>query len=114
MANYLGTDGKIHRVNLMKEKWHYHDDNEGYIRIYCDDKWNDKLFKYDKDLLDEDMPASGYIDVFYDYEKNDTLCNNPIMTGIGYEKGYYPKEMYLELTKTEKDYFQSLLTKALS
>ena len=110
MAKYLGTDGKNHNVNLVDEKWEYHDyDYDNILRVECN-KSIPELFKFDKDLSNEDIPIGGYLEIGYDYAEDDTLALHPIMTYVGYEKGFNSDEVYMDLTDSEKTYFQDLLT----
>ena len=113
MAKYLGTDGKLHNVNITLENWKYHDcDYDNILRVECDKNIPD-LFKHDKDLSDENTPIGGYLEIGYDYAEGDSLALNPIMTYVGYEKGFDCEEIILELTDKEKEYFQSLLTELI-
>jgi hypothetical protein len=113
MAKYLGTDGKKHNIVLTDKKWELHDTDYDLIaRIDCEMPL-EELFTYDKDLLDEDIPNGGYIELKYDYKTNDVLGLNPIFVQADYCKFFDDEECFIETNPKEEKMFQELLTEWL-
>jgi len=85
-------------------------EDEGFITVYTPKELAEDVFKYEKDLLDENIPFY-WLEVNYHYAEEDILGFNPIFDGLQYSVG--DRAVIVEASKKELSYFSKILTDAI-
>ena len=110
MAKYLGTDGKKHNINLLSYEWEVMGEEEDYITVYTPKESAEDLFKYEEDLLDENIPFF-WLEIKFHYKEDDVMGFNPICDSLQYTIGF--RTVAVEVSKKEFSYFSKMLTEAI-